>query len=102
MMKCALVCGAFIGLYLRLYRSVFDCIGLELVNVLASVLSRIEKKACIKLYLVSIGTCHYFIHTKYPRNTCQYMMVFIGTYCNTYQYVYDEFGMCYSMYCSMY
>ena len=32
-----------IGLYFSLYRSIFDCIGLVLVNVLASVLARIEK-----------------------------------------------------------
>ena len=46
-MMCALVCGACIGLYLILYRSVFDFIRLVLVNILASVLALIEKTARI-------------------------------------------------------
>ena len=54
------------------------------------------------MYLVSIGciigTDHNFIHTKYQHNTCQNMLVFVGKYCNTYQYMYDVFGM----YCGMY
>ena len=75
MMMCALVCGACFGLYLSLLGK--------------------------GMYLVSICTYHYFIHTKYQRNTCQYMLVYIGTYCNTYQYVYYVFGMYYGMHCSM-
>ena len=39
-MMCALVCGACIGLYFILYRSVFDFIGLVLVNISASARSR--------------------------------------------------------------
>ena len=71
-----------IRLYWCLYWSVFGlvlvCIGLYL-NVLASALARIflfiEK---VDMYLVCIGTYHYFIHTKYQQNTCQYMLVCIG------------------------
>ena len=45
MMICALVCnGACIGLYLSLCWSVFECIGIILVNVLALVLASIEKR----------------------------------------------------------
>ena len=91
---CALVCDACIGLYLSLYRSVFDCIGLVLVNVLASVLSHIEKRHVFGQYL---HVPHYFTHTKYQRNTCQYMLVFIGTHCNTYQYV-EYIPICVQMY----
>ena len=92
-----LVCiGAGIGLY---YRSALECIGIVLVNVLASVLARLEN---IYVFWVWICTYHYFIHNKYQRNTCQYILVYIGTYCHTYQYVYDAFGMYYGMYWSMY
>ena len=54
--------------YLGLYWSVLDCIGIVLVNKLASALVQIEK---IGMYLVCFCKYHYFIHTKYQGNTCQ-------------------------------
>ena len=64
-------------LYLGLFWSVLNCIGVILVNVLASTLACIEK---IGMYLVCIGTYHYVIHPKYrdQQNKCQYMLVYIG------------------------
>ena len=59
---------ACIALYLGLYWSVLDCIGIVLVNKLASALVQIEK---IGMYLVCFCKYHYFIHTKYQGNTCQ-------------------------------
>ena len=56
-----------------------------------SIGTNIETEACICTY-------HYFIPTKYKRNTCRCMLVCIGTYCNTCLYVHDVFGM----YCGMY
>ena len=68
MMICALVCnGACIGLYLSLCWSVFECIWIILVNVLALVLASIEKKGMCVVY---VCTNHYFIHTKCQCNTC--------------------------------
>ena len=73
-----LVCiGAGIGLY---YRSALECIGIVLVNVLASVLARIEN---IGVSWVCICTYHYFIHTKYQPNTCQSILVSIHVHANT-------------------
>ena len=82
-MMCVLVCGACIGLYLSLCRSVFDCIGLVLVNVLASVLARIEKKACIWSVLArSINS--YIPNTNVIHaNTCWYLLQRIAIHTNT-------------------
>ena len=73
-MMCALVCGACIGLYLSLYRSVFDCIGLVLVNVFASVLARIEKQRHVFGQYLHVSLFHtYQIPT-------QYMPIHAGIY----------------------
>ena len=61
---------------MSLYQSVLECIGIILVNVLASVLAHIEKTVCIGPEF-----------TRYHRNTCQYILVCIGLYCNICQYV---------------
>ena len=76
-MLVVLVCiGAYIGLYVSLYRSVLERIGIILVNVLASVLAHMENT-------VYIGPEYARNH----RNACQYILVCIGLYCNTCQYV---------------
>ena len=65
-MMCALVCGACIGLYLSLYRSVFDCMGLILVNVFASVLARVEKQRHVFGQYLHVSLFHkYQIPTQY-------------------------------------
>ena len=88
-MMCALVCiGACSGLYLSLYRPVFACIGLVLVNILASLLARIEKKSHVFGQYLHIS----LFHTKYQRtyqntyvihvNTCWYLLALIAIHTN--------------------
>ena len=80
-MMCALVCGACIGRYLSLYRSVFDCIGLVVVNVFAFVLARIENQSDLFGQYLHVALFHtYQIPT-------QYMPIHDGIYWHVLQYI---------------
>ena len=75
---CVFVCiGACIGLYLILYWSVLDSIGILWVNVLASVLAYIEKTG---IYLVCICMYTNRIHA----NICWYVFACVVIHTNMY------------------
>ena len=76
-----LVCSVYSSVLMLVLACIWACIDLDwiiLVDVLASAMARIEKMG---MYLICIGTYHYFTHTKYQRNTCQYMLICISMYC---------------------